>query len=98
MSEARTEEFDPDWTIHPGVHWAEVIEESGRVQREIAEEMGVSEKHLSQICNGSSLPSAEATVSFARVMNVPARMFWNLCCNYKLALALGKKDVTAEHL
>jgi plasmid maintenance system antidote protein VapI len=90
------EEFDPDWTIHPGLHWAEAIEESKRVQREIAQEMGISEKHLSQICNANALPSAKATVAFCQVLDLPVKMFWQLCCNYQLALALGKKDVTAE--
>ena len=92
-----TQTFDPDWTIHPGVHWAEAIEESGRVQREIAQEMGISEKHLSQILHGNALPSAEATVAFCQVMNLPVRMFWNICSNYKLAIAMGKKDLTAEY-
>ena len=90
-------EFDPDWTIHPGVHWAEAIAESGRVQKSVAEEMGVSEKHLSQICNGAALPSAEATVAFSRALDLPIRLMWQLCSDYKLALALGKTDLTRDY-
>ena len=92
-----TNEFDPDWTIHPGLHWAEAIDESGRVPREIAQEMGVSEKHLSQICNGNALPSAEATVAFCKALDLPVRLMWNLFCVFTLGLALGKKDLKAYH-
>ena len=85
-----------DWTIHPGVHWAEAITEAGRTQREIAGKMEISEKHLSQICRGAALPSAEMTVRFCRVLGLPIELFWTLTCNYRLALALGKKDITQE--
>ena len=69
-----------------------------RTQREIAAAMGISEKHLSQICNGAAMPSAEATVAFCRVLDLPVRMFWTMACNYRLELVLGKKDLTAEML
>jgi len=85
-----------DWTIHPGVHWAEAIAEDRRTQREIAGEMGISEKHLSQICRGASLPSAEMTVRFCRVLGLPIELMWTLACNYRLSLALGKQDITNE--
>ena len=85
-----------DWTIHPGVHWAEAIAEDRRTQRGIAEEMRISEKHLSQICNCAALPSAEVTVAFCRVLDLPVELFWTLACNYRLALAVGKADITDE--
>jgi transcriptional regulator with XRE-family HTH domain len=85
-----------DWTIHPGVHWAEAIAEGERTQRQIAAKMGISEKHLSQICRGASLPSAEVTVAFCRVLDLPVEMFWTLACNYRLGIALGRKDITQE--
>lgn len=89
---------ESDWTIHPGIHWAEAIADSGRTQRDVAADMGISEKHMSQICRGRALPSADLTVAFARVTGVPLQMFWNLACNYRLALALEKKDLTADYL
>jgi hypothetical protein len=91
-------EFDPDWTIHPGVHWRDIINESGRSQASIATEMGVSQKHLSQILGCHVTPGVDATVKFAGVMGVSAHLLWRLCCDYKLSLALGKKDLTSEYL
>jgi hypothetical protein len=93
-----THEFDPDWCLHPGVHWREVVDESELNQVQIAEQMGVSQKHLSQILTCTAMPGVEATVAFANTMGVPAQLLWRLACDYKLDLVLGKKDITAEHL
>jgi len=91
-------EFDPQWTIHPGVFWREAVNESEMSQAEIARQMGVSQKHLSQILTCTVTPGVEATVTFAQVLGLPVATMWNLACNYKLALALGKKDVTSDYL
>lgn len=91
-------ESDPDWTIHPGVHWREMITESGRSQAWVAEQMGISQKHLSQIVTCTVMPGLEATVSFARVLGASPRVMWRLACDHRLSLALGKKDLTDEYL
>src|SRR4051794_25731981 len=65
-----THEFDPDWCLHPGVFWRELIEESGMSQTEIAEKIGVSAKHLSQIVNFHVVPGLQITVLFAQEMGV----------------------------
>jgi hypothetical protein len=88
----------PDWTIHPGVHWREMIEESGRSQVDIAEEMGVSTKHLSQIVTCTVMPGVTATVAFARAMEASPWLLWRLACDHRLALALGKTDLTRDYL
>jgi plasmid maintenance system antidote protein VapI len=90
--------WEPQWTIHPGVHWREIIEESGRSQAKVAEEMGVSEKHLSQILTCTVMPGVEATMKFASVMEVSPRLLWRLACDHKLDLALGKTDLTKDYL
>jgi len=89
---------EPDWTIHPGVHWREIIEESTQTQAQVAEQMGVSEKHLSQILTCTVLPGLSATMKFSVVMGVSPRLLWRLACDYKLDLALGRKDLTSEYL
>jgi len=60
--------------------------------------MGISEKHLSQILTCTVMPGVDATVSFARVMDVPAAVLWRLTCDHRLALAQGKTDLTSEYL
>jgi plasmid maintenance system antidote protein VapI len=94
----KAHEFDPDWCLHPGVHWRELVEESGMSQVEIAEKIVVSQKHLSQILNGHVVPGLDSTVEFAQLMGVSPRQLWRLAADYRLDLALGKTDLTAEHL
>jgi transcriptional regulator with XRE-family HTH domain len=93
---ARTAELD--WTIHPGVHWREAMDESGRSQADVATEMGVSQKHLSQILNCHVIPGLDATMAFTKVLELPPTMFWRMACDYRIALVMGKKDLTSEYL
>jgi hypothetical protein len=90
--------WTPDWTIHPGVHWREMIDESGRSQVDIADEMGVSTKHLSQIVTCTVMPGVAATVAFAKAMDASPWLLWRLACDHRLALALGKNDLTPDYL
>jgi plasmid maintenance system antidote protein VapI len=91
-------EFDPMWTIHPGVTWRELVDESELSQAAIAREMGISQKHLSQILTCTAMPGVEATVAFANVIGAPSGLLWRLACDHRLALALGKKDLTSDYL
>ena len=93
-----THEFDPDWTIHPGVHWRELVNESDLSQTYIAEQMGISQKHLSQILTCTVMPGVDATIAVAQVMGVSASLLWRLACDHRLSLALGKKDLTNDYL
>jgi hypothetical protein len=93
-----THEFDPQWTIHPGVFWREAVTESELSQAQIADQMGISQKHLSQILTCTVMPGVDATVSFAHVVGLPVRTLWILACDHKLGLALGKKDLTSDYV
>jgi hypothetical protein len=86
------------WTIHPGVTWREVVRDSPLNQAQIAEQMGISPKHLSQILHCHVMPGLDATTAFATVMGVSARVLWRLTCDHKLDLALGKTDLTSNYL
>jgi plasmid maintenance system antidote protein VapI len=94
----KTHEFDPNWTIHPGVTWRELVNESDLSQTWIAEQMGISQKHLSQILTCTVMPGVDATIAFAQTMGVSASLLWRLACDHRLALALGKKDLTSDYL
>jgi len=87
-----------DFTVHPGVTWRQIIKDSGRSQMEVAEAMGTSAKHLSQIVNGASLPGLDTVVSFSETMGVSPEMMWRLVCGYRLDLVLGKNDLTEDYL
>jgi plasmid maintenance system antidote protein VapI len=90
--------WEPEWTIHPGVHWREIIEESGKSQAWVAEQMGVSQKHLSQILTCTVMPGVDATMKFSAVMKISPRLLWRLACDHKLDLAMGKTDLTKDYL
>ena len=96
----KDEQFDwlPDWTIHPGVHWREIVKDQGLSQTELAEQMKISTKHLSQILTCTVMPGVEATLSFARATNTSPSLLWRLACDHKLAMAMGKKDLTSDYL
>ena len=44
--------FAPDWVSPPGDTITDIIEEKGWNQQELAERLGMSEKHLSHLVNG----------------------------------------------
>lgn len=87
-------DFDPDWTLHPGTTWREVIEHKGVTQTEAAPQIGISLSLLNNIVCGHRLPTPEVTVQFARWAGVEARFMWQLVANYKLDLALGKTPIS----
>lgn len=85
----------PDAIEHPGVYWREIIEEQERTVRDVADQMGVSASYLSQVLTCKQVPSAAATVRFARVTRSSPRLLWHLCADYQLDLALGKQKMRA---
>ena len=88
----------PDYTIHPGVFWKEVISESPLTQAQIAGKMGISQKHLSRIVGCHALPGVAVTLAFATVLEISPQMMWRLCCDYQMALELGLPDLTPDYL
>lgn len=83
-----------NWTIHPGVHWREAIQNSDMNQRTVANLVGIDRSHLSHILTGKKLPSAELVIKLSAVLGLRVGFMWQLQANYVLDLALGKRDVT----
>jgi len=54
--------FAPDWVSTPGDTIADVLEERGWTQAELARRLGYTEKHVSQLINGKA-PITEDTAS-----------------------------------
>lgn len=72
----KTFPYDPDYAVAPGEVLAEVLEELGISQLELAERLGVTEKHVSQIVNGVAPISVDIALGLERVTGVPAG-FWS---------------------
>lgn len=89
-------DFDPNWTIHPGHTWREIIENSGQTATAVAAAIGVSRPYVSNILAGRCVAGVKTTIAFARHFDIEPRFLWQLQCNYELDLAMGKKDVTND--
>ena len=67
--------FAPDWVSPPGESILDITEERGWTQAELANRLGYSEKHISQLINGKASLSVDAAVRLERVLGSTAD-FW----------------------
>jgi addiction module HigA family antidote len=77
-------EFKPDYAVHPGEYLEEVLEARGIKKGELADRLGISFKHLSQVVNGQAPLSATLAVQLERVLGVSAEIWNNLNADYEL--------------
>lgn len=76
--------------VHPGGLLAETLKERGISQTEFAKRLGVTQKHINEICTGRTTYSVELAIGFERVLKRPSAQFWmRLLADYQLALARG---------
>jgi HTH-type transcriptional regulator/antitoxin HigA len=68
-------EFEPGWSVHPGLILRQVLEQRNVRQSELAERTGLSAKHLNQIVNQSIGITGDVAVLLERALDIPAR-FW----------------------
>ena len=54
--------YNPNKAIHPGHIIARSLEREGMTQKSLGERTGLSEKHLSQIINGSASITVETAL------------------------------------
>ena len=71
-----------DLLIHPGEYLAEIIEERGYSQKELAIRTGVTEKHISSVINGKSNITNEFAQKLAIALNTSSTLWINLQANY----------------
>lgn len=72
---SKTNQFIPDYALHPGVTLKEKLEELSLGPKELAVRTGKPEKSLSEILNGKVGISADMAVALERVLKIPAH-FW----------------------
>ncbi|QTP60903.1 HigA family addiction module antidote protein [Billgrantia antri] len=70
-----THPLTPDWVSPPGDTIADRIEELGWSQRELAERLGYTTKHVSMLINGRAPITEETAVRLERVLGSTVR-FW----------------------
>jgi len=67
--------FSPDWVSPPGDTIWDAAEERGWTQVELAQRLGYTEKHMSQLINGKAPLSMDAALRLERVLGSTAD-FW----------------------
>jgi len=73
--------------VHPGATLAENLEALQISQKDLAMRADLSEKHISQIINGSASVSPDTALRFERVLGIKASFWNNLEKNYRESLA-----------
>ena len=67
--------FSPDWTSPPGDTISDILEERGWTQVELADRLGYTPKHVSQLINGKATITDDTAVRLERVLGSSAS-FW----------------------
>ena len=86
MTEQR-EPFTPDWVSPPGDTILDIAEERGWSQVELAQRLGYTEKHVSQLINGKVALSVDAALRLERVLGSTADFWLAREANYQKHLA-----------
>ena len=67
--------FSPNWVSPPGDTIADLLEERGWTQEELAKRTGYSSKHINRLVRGVVPLSGEMALKLENVFGAPAR-FW----------------------
>jgi HTH-type transcriptional regulator/antitoxin HigA len=82
MTEVRAP-FAPDWVLPPGESILDIAEERGWTQAELAQRLGYSEKHMSQLINGKVPLTVDAAQRLERVVGSTMDFWLALEANYQ---------------
>ena len=87
--------YEPDYAVPPGETLAEVLEDRGMSQAELARRTGMSAKHINSILKGSASITPDTALKLERVLNIPARIWNALEANYQGHLSrLGEAEIS----
>lgn len=75
--------FAPDWVLPPGESILDIAEERGWTQAELAQRLGYSEKHMSQLINGKVPLTVDAAQRLERVVGSTMDFWLALEANYQ---------------
>jgi len=86
-------EYLPNYAVPPGDTLAEVLDERGMSQTELAQRTDLSPKHINRIVNGHVQISTDVAIRLERATDVPAGLWLRLEATYQEYLA--RLDETA---
>jgi len=79
--------FTPEWISHPGETIADFLEELDWTQVELAERLGFSKKHVSQLMNGKVAITSDTAIKLSQVLGSSVQFWLNLEADYQADLA-----------
>lgn len=79
--------FSPDWISHPGETIADFLEELDWTQVELADRLGFSTKHVSQLINGKASITSDTAIKLSQVLGSSVQFWLNREANYQADLA-----------
>lgn len=82
MTELHTR-FTPDWVLAPGESVLDMAEERGWTQGQLAQRLGYTEKHVSQLVNGKVPITVDAAQRLERVLGGSLDFWLKLEVNYQ---------------
>jgi len=86
--------FEPDWVSPPGETVADLLEERGWSQQEVAQRLDYSEKHVSQLINGKVPLTEDAAMRLSSVLGAPVGFWLTREAQYRERLA--KQEATSR--
>jgi HTH-type transcriptional regulator / antitoxin HigA len=93
-----TTTFRPRFSVPPGAHLEEKLEELGMTQAELARRTGLSQKHINQLIAGDVSLSPRTAVLLERVTGMPASLWNNYESRWQTHLAAEQADRELEPL
>jgi addiction module antidote protein, HigA family len=87
MAKLESNQFMPDYAIHPGEILDETLSARNIKKSDFAERCQLSVKTVSQIINGKAPVTSETAIQFERVLGVSANIWNNLDAQYRLHTA-----------
>jgi len=77
-------QFEPDYTVHPGEILEETLQARGIGKSELALRSGLTSKHISQIIHSKAPITPETAVRLERILDVKAVLWLKLDSDYRL--------------
>jgi HTH-type transcriptional regulator / antitoxin HigA len=87
MHDRQKNEYTPERASPPGETLAEILDDRGMSQAELAERMGRPKKTINEIIQAKAALTSETALQLERVLGVPASFWSNLERNYRDSLA-----------
>ena len=78
--------FTPDWNCHPGQTIADILEEQGLDQVELADRLGFTAQQMNQLLNGYLTINGTIALKLSRELGGTAQFWLNLDSNYRSRL------------